>query len=270
MRYAELTDMMEPFQSTYRQGYLTETALLHVKTDILDAIDRKDVTCMVMLDLSIAFDTISHKLLINHLKYRFGITDTILQWISSCLTNRSQRVMVCNELGEVAELSRKSLEQGIPQGSTLGPILFNLFMSPLGGICKAQGVKFAGYADDTQNYMSFRPLNNSSQPQIECINKLELSLEDVRSWMQVNFLKLNESKTEFIIFGTRQQLNKVGTINIKIGEDTKQNVTSVRNLGLLFDEELKHSTHVNKLTSISFNMIHNISSPGCIVLTWQP
>ena len=107
--------------------------------------------------------------------------------------------------------------------------------------------------------MSFRPLNNSSQPQIDCINKLELCLEDVRSWMQINFLKLNESQTEFIIFGTRQQLNKVGTINIKTGEDSIQNATSVRNLGLCFDEELKHSTHVNKLTSISFNMIYNIS-----------
>ena len=81
---------MEPFQSAYRQGYTTETALLWVKTDILDAIDRKEVTCLVMLDLSTAFDTISHKLLINCLKYHFGITDTILQWISSYLTNRSQ------------------------------------------------------------------------------------------------------------------------------------------------------------------------------------
>ena len=77
--------------------------------------------------------------------------------------------------------------------------------------------------------------------------------------MQVNFLKLNEYKTEFILFGTKQQLNKVGTVNIRIGEDVIQNVASVRNLGLHFDEELKHSFHVNKLTSISFNMIHNIS-----------
>ena len=208
-------NMMEPFQSAYRQGYLTEMALLRVKTDILDAIDRKEVTCLVMLDLSTTFDTISHKLLINHLKYHFGITDTILQWISSYLNNRSQRVMVCSELGEMAESSRKPLEQGILQGSTLEPILFNLFMSPLRGICWAQGIKSARYADDTQNYMSFRPLNNSSQPQIDCINKLELCLSDVRSWIQVYFLKLNESKTEFIIFGTRQQLNKVGTINIR-------------------------------------------------------
>ena len=190
MRYAELMDMLEPFQSAYRQGYLTETALLQVKTDILDAIDGKEVTCLVMLDLSAAFDTISHKLLINCLKYRIGITDTILQWISSYLTNRSQRVMVCNELGEMAELSRKSLEQGIPQGSTLGPILFNLFMSPLGAICWTQGIKFAGYADDTQNYMSFRSLNNSSQPQTDCINKLELCLEDVRSWDASKFPKV--------------------------------------------------------------------------------
>ena len=259
MRYAEIMDMMEPSQLAYRQVYSTETVLLLVKTDILDAIDRKEATCLVMLDLSAAFNTVSHKLLINCLKYHFGFTDTILQRISSYLTNRSQRVMVCNELGDVAESSSKSLEQGIPQVTTLGPILFNLFMSPLGGICWAQGIRFAGYADDTQNYMSFRPLNNSSQPQIDCINKLELCLEDIRSWMLVNFLKLNESKTEFIIFGTRQQLNKVGTVYIKIGEDTVQNVTSVRNLRLHFDEELKHSTHVNKLTSISFNMIHNIS-----------
>ena len=80
-----------------------------------------------------------------------------------------------------------------------------------------------------------------------------------RCWMQVNFLKLNESKTEFIIFGTRQWLNKVVTINIRIGDDVIQNVPSVRNLGLHLDEELKHSSHVNRLTSISFNMIHNIA-----------
>ena len=108
MRYAELTNMMEPFQSAYRQGYLTETALLWVRTDILDANDRKEVTCQVMLDLSTAFDTICHKLLINCLKYYFGITDTILQWISSYLTNRSQRVMVCNESGSDDSIKQKA------------------------------------------------------------------------------------------------------------------------------------------------------------------
>ena len=155
-------------------------------------------------------------------------------------------------------MSRNPLEQGIPQGSTLGPILFNLCV-PSWRYLSGPGNKIAGYVDDTQNYMSFRPLTNLLEPQITCISKLELCLVDVRSWMQVNFLKLNESKTEFIIFGTRQKLNKVRTINIRIGNDVIQNVPSVRNLGLYFDEELKHPTHVNKLTSVSFNLIHNIA-----------
>ena len=99
----------------------------------------------------------------------------------------------------MAESSRKPLEHGIAQGSTHGPIRFNLFMSPLGSICHAQGIKFAGYVDDTQNYMSYRPLTNSLEPQITCISKLKSCLAEVRSWMQVNFLKLNESKTEFIM-----------------------------------------------------------------------
>ena len=183
MRYAELTGMVEPYQSAYRQNFSTETALLWVKTDILDTMDRKEVTCLVMLDLSAAFDTINHKLLLNHLKYWLGIMDTVLQWISSYLTNRSQWVIVCDELGNVAEFSRKPLEQGIPQGSTLGPILFNLFMSPLGGICQAHRTLFAGYVDDTQNYIRFRPLINLLEPQLTCISKLESYLGDVRSWM---------------------------------------------------------------------------------------
>ena len=87
---------------------------------------------------------------------------------------------MCEELGNVAESSRKPLEQGILQGSTLGPILFNLFMSPLGGIWQAHGTSFAGHADDTQNYMRFRPLTNSLEPQLTSISKLESCLADVR------------------------------------------------------------------------------------------
>ena len=172
--------MLEPYQSAYRQNFSTKTALLHIKTDILDTMDRKEVTCLVMLDLSAAFDTISHTLLPSHLKCCFSIMDTVLQWMSSYLTNR---VIVCDELGNVAELSRKPLEQGIPQDSTLGSILFNLFMSPLGGICQGHGISFVGYADDMQNYMRLRPLTNSLEPQLTCISNLESCLADVRSWM---------------------------------------------------------------------------------------
>ena len=175
--------------------------------------------CLVMLDLSAAFDTVNHHLLLNRLKNRFGVCDLALSWIKSYLTNRAQCVIIQNEDDCTVESSKRPFTQGIPQGSILGPILFNLFVAPLDELCRANGVSFQGYTDDTQNYVSFRPISGSLNNQIECITKLEKCIDAVQHWMQTNFLKLNENKTEFIILGLSQQLKKVGNITIKIGED---------------------------------------------------
>ena len=81
--------------------------------------------------------------------------------------------------------------------------------------------------------------------------------------MQTNFLNINENKTEFIILGLSKQLKKVGNITIKIGDDIIPNVPAVKNLGMFLDAELKHTIHTNKLTSSSFNTLHNISRVRC-------
>ena len=96
---AERYGSLEPLQSAYRVEHSTETALFKVKSDFLTAIDKDEAVCLVMLDLSTAFDTVSHELLLNHLKFKFGICDTALAWIKLYLSDRTQSVSIDDENG---------------------------------------------------------------------------------------------------------------------------------------------------------------------------
>ena len=123
--------------SAYHEDHSTETALLKVKTDLLTALDNQEVSCLILLDLSTAFDTVSHKLLLNHLKYHFGFGSKVLEWVEDYLSDHIQQVKIDDSVSESVKL-----ENGVPQGSVLGPILFTLYTSPLGDICKKYGVKY--------------------------------------------------------------------------------------------------------------------------------
>ena len=107
--------------------------------------------------------------------------------------------------------------------------------------------------------MSFQPQYHNTVNQDTSIKSLENCLEDIRAWMSLNFLKLNEKKTEFIIVGVQQQLDKVGELSIKVGDDMINNTAVVKNLGVYIDPKLKLSTHVNKIVSSLFNTLWNIS-----------
>ena len=109
-----------------------------------------------------------------------------------------------------------------------------------------------------KNYLSFRPIKDNLTPQHNCTKCLERCLAEVQTWMQYNFLKLNDSKTEFIVFGVHQQLSKVQDITVTVGDDTIHETPVVRNLGMFFDKELKHTAHINRLTSSSFHCLRNM------------
>ena len=134
---AEKSGNTEPLQSAYKRNHSTEMALLKVEADILQAMDNQRVVCPILLDLSTTFDMINYQMLLNRLKYRFGFSGVILDWIGSYLTERKQRVAIGDIQSDAFELS-----QGVPQGSVLGPILFSLYTSPLGDICHQHNVIF--------------------------------------------------------------------------------------------------------------------------------
>ena len=126
MFFAEKSGNLEKYQSAYRPDHSMETALLKVRTDLLAAIDWKEVTCLILLDLSVALDMVDHQLLLNHFRFRFGMEGKCLEWIESYLTGRNQQVVI-----GLHQSSHKQLAQGVSQGSILGPILFTLYMSLL-------------------------------------------------------------------------------------------------------------------------------------------
>jgi hypothetical protein len=253
-------NFMEENQSAYRAKYSTETTLLKVKSDILRAMDNKKVCCLVLLDLSAAFDTIDREILLHRLETRFGISGTALKWLSSYLEGRSQKVVIGNPDLDGAASKSEPLLFGVPQGSVLGPILFTLYTTPLGDICRKHGIKFQLYADDTQLYLTFKPISDA---QHSCMQQLENCIKEIRLWMRVNMLCLNDSKTEFMVLGTRQQLAKVKDISIKIGDVEINPVSDVRNLGYYLDRELKSHTHINKISCGSFLMLRNIKKIRC-------
>ena len=116
--------IMSIFQSAYRAGHSTETALLKVENDILLAMDRQHVTLLVLLDLSTAFHTVDHQVLLRCLEVTYSITGTALQWFQSYLTGRTQSVYINQTYSDDFVLPH-----GVPQGSCLGPLLFTMYAS---------------------------------------------------------------------------------------------------------------------------------------------
>ena len=213
------------------------------------ALQNRKLCALVLLDLSSAFDTINHSRLLSRLSARYGISDTALAWINSYLSDRTQRVSVGGQFSPDAPLLT-----GVPQGGVLGPILFTMFMAPVGDIPRDHDITHHFYADDTQIYVFFDVKDSDSACEL-----LEKCIQDVKIWMLVNGLKLNDEKTEVILIGSKHFRSKLSDFSIQVGDNRVCSVSSVRNLGVIFDQSLSMETFVLKKCQIAVLNLRSIA-----------
>ena len=162
---------------------------------------------MVTLDLSVAFDTVNHKILLEVSNKYYGIQGVAFLWIKSYLANKQFWVQIEDKFLEV-----KLIDFSIPQGSILGPILFTCYASTLQELFTSHN-SLSGYADDYSFIMSFSPIDHN------ILTELELDIKHISDWMYQNHLKMNNSKTEFITFEIRSGLKKQYLSEIRVGND---------------------------------------------------
>jgi hypothetical protein len=239
-------NLHEPCQSAYRKQHSTETALIKIMNDLLLSLDDNKCVLLVMLDLSAAFDTIDHLILIKRMQNDFGITDKSKNWLQSYFNGRTQFVKINQETSKVIPL-----KSGLPQGSILGPFQFLPYTAPLFGIARRHNVTMHMYADDTQLYIPFDDNEYDS-----AIAVMQDCIQDIRSWMNDNHLKLNDSKTEFLVIGQNKTYSN--THSITIGDDIVYASNNARNIGAIFDSKLNLSSHVNNICRSSYHHLYNI------------
>ena len=205
----------------------------------MKAVDDKKSVILLLLYLSAAFDTVDHTILVSRLANRFGIRDTALNWFPSYLQLRKHFVSVNG-----IDSSLKDLQYGVPQASVLGPLLYSLYTSLLVDIARKHGTPFHQYADDTQLYLSF----TSNCPN-HTSNAKELCFKDIGDWVLCNKFKLNQDKTELLVFSPRYR-PRPPLNHIKIGDDVFSSCEHARNLGVGFDQYFDISEHVKMTCKI--------------------
>ena len=240
-----------PNQYGYKSGYNTESLIIKVTNDLLIASDAKTATVLLLLDLSAAFDTIDKKKLMQILHSEIKIGGKALQWFHSYLFGRTQKVRIGNEFSEVV-----ILEFGVPQGSVLGPILFNIYIRSLYSHVERLGFSIKSYADDHQVYASFTPEFQYNM----LTTNLNNIISSIYKWMNAFFLKLNPEKTQIIVFGSSDVLERISIHGHLLNNGCIRFCNDVKNLGFYLDSTLSCDYQVNEVVKSCFMSIKNISS----------
>jgi hypothetical protein len=243
-------NLNDKFQSAYRAGHSCETTTLKLKNDISEAFDVGEGVLLVSLDLSAAFDTLDHAVLLERLRTETGVNGLALDWFNSYISNRTQSVVINETLSKCVSLSI-----GVPQGSILGPLLYNIYVQPLRRIFIKHQVKSMGYADDNFLYLRFK-LNCDDMS--KKIVQLEKCIEEAKIWMASNKLKVNDSKTEFIVFSPKHRKMDNNNCSLSVGETSIKPTDCMKILGALFDQHLTMEKQINSVIRSAYFQLRMI------------
>ena len=230
--YLNKYDILYERQYGFRPGHSAHMALVDMYDSLSKAIDNKKISVGIFIDLSKAFDCINHEILIKKLEH-YGIRGIVLQWFISYLSDRSQFISINNKKSSI-----KHLECGVPQGSVLGPLLFLIYINDI--VNCSSILNFILFADDTSIYYS-----DCNLDVLNLVVNNELKMLDL--WFKVNKLTLNVSKTNYILFSSKNKLYDASSVKIMLNNIPITQVTSTKFLGVFVDENLKWNIHINMI-----------------------
>ena len=249
--YLNSHNLCNTCQSAYRLGHSTEAALLKVFDDLFLSPNKGNISVLALHDFSSAFDTIVHPILVHRLLTDFGFTDTVLQWFSSYLTDRTHYVSLSNHCSAFTYVS-----SGVPQGSVLGPILFTMYIKPLSAIIDSHSIIHHSFADDLQLQMSAPPDRIS-----ELLHSMQSCICDVNAWATLNMHKLNDNKTELMLVTSKRtkHLHSLPT-SITMGNAQITFKMYVKNLGFTLDCHLTMNAHVSNIARTCYFELRRLTS----------
>jgi hypothetical protein len=246
--YLERHHLLPVNQSGFRRGFSTETAIIKVVSDLLDAVDRGDDAMLALLDLSAAFDSVDHDILLERLRVSFGIYEKASCWFRTYLLDRRQHVRCGGSRSRIVNMAC-----GVPQGSVLGPILFILYTADLSLVVESHGLSLHQYADDCQIYGSCRPSRTADLSALvtDCTS-------GIANWMQSNRLQLNADKTDVMWCASARRAPSLPSDPVIIAGADVQPVPTVRDLGVLIDSDLSAASHVRLIVGRCFAALRQL------------
>ena len=224
-------ETLDDYQFGFRQGRSCEQAVLTAQKTILDNLSKNQISLLLLIDFSKAFDMVDHKILLEKLRH-YGIRGKAWEWIKSYLSNREQYVSI-----GASESSREKILYGVPQGSILGPLFFIIYINDIPRV--AEFARFILYADDANIIISGDTI-------LEIEEKLAKLIPNLVNWVGGNGLLLNLKKTNFMLFSRRKRLS---TIEVKINNVPIKMVSEAKFLGVILDDKLTWKSHINAIKS---------------------